>query len=52
MERWPGHGLFQAAGLRLRGAPAWGDAYKPGTLCASPIARRRMKWALWTATIV
>jgi len=28
------------------------NAYKPGTLCASPIARRRMKWALWTATIV
>ncbi len=24
----------------------------PGTLCASPIARRRMKWALWIATIV
>src|SRR5437870_2198998 len=24
----------------------------PGTLCVSPIARRRMKWALWTATIV
>jgi len=27
-------------------------ACEPGTLCASPIARRRMKWALWTATIV
>ena len=24
----------------------------PGTLCASPVARRRMKWALWVATIV
>src|SRR5438034_7670694 len=22
-------------------------ACEPGTLCASPIARRRMKWALW-----
>src|SRR3989442_1530372 len=28
------------------------NACKPGTLCGSPIARRRMKWALWTATIV
>ena len=27
-------------------------ACEPGTLCASPIARRRMKWALWIATIV
>jgi mercuric ion transport protein len=27
-------------------------ACKPGTLCASPIARRRMKWTLWIATIV
>ena len=27
-------------------------ACEPGTLCASPIARRRMKLALWTATIV
>lgn len=27
-------------------------ACEPGTLCASPIARRRMKWALWTATII
>lgn len=25
---------------------------EPGTLCASPVARRRMKWALWIATIV
>ena len=25
---------------------------EPGTLCASPIARRRMKWGLWIATIV
>ena len=25
---------------------------EPGTLCASPIARRRMKWALWIATVV
>jgi len=24
----------------------------PGSLCASPIARRRMKWALWIATII
>ena len=22
----------------------------PGTLCASPVARRRMQWALWIAT--
>jgi len=28
------------------------QACVPGSLCASPIARRRMKWALWTATIV
>ena len=27
-------------------------ACEPGTVCASPIARRRMKWALWTAMIV
>lgn len=27
-------------------------ACEPGTLCASPVARRRMKWALWIATIV
>src|SRR5258708_1372411 len=27
-------------------------ACEPGTLCASPIVRRRMKWALWVATIV
>lgn len=27
-------------------------ACEPGTLCASPIARRRMKRALWIATIV
>ena len=27
-------------------------ACEPGTLCASPIARRRMKWVLWIATIV
>src|SRR5437867_9506726 len=27
-------------------------ACEPGTLCASPISRRRMKWALWVATIV
>ena len=27
-------------------------ACEPGTLCASPIVRRRMKWALWIATIV
>ena len=27
-------------------------ACEPGSLCASPIARRRIKWALWTATIV
>jgi len=25
-------------------------ACEPGTLCASPIARRRMKWVLWIAT--
>jgi len=25
---------------------------EPGSLCASPVARRRMKWALWIATIV
>jgi mercuric ion transport protein len=27
-------------------------ACEPGTLCASPVARRRMKWMLWGATIV
>lgn len=27
-------------------------ACEPGTLCASPVARRRMKWALWIATII
>ncbi len=27
-------------------------ACEPGSLCASPVARRRMKWALWIATIV
>ena len=27
-------------------------ACEPGTLCASPIVRRRMKWALWIATII
>src|SRR3989442_6747513 len=27
-------------------------ACEPDTLCASPVARRRMKWALWIATIV
>ena len=27
-------------------------ACEPGTLCASPVARRRMKWALWIATVV
>lgn len=27
-------------------------ACEPGTLCASPIARRRMKWTLWIATII
>ncbi len=27
-------------------------ACEPGTLCASPIARRRMRWVLWVATIV
>ena len=27
-------------------------ACEHGTLCASPIARRRMKWALWIATII
>jgi mercuric ion transport protein len=27
-------------------------ACEPGALCASPIVRRRMKWALWVATIV
>src|SRR5881296_2516319 len=27
-------------------------ACEPGTLCASPVARRRMKRALWIATII
>ena len=27
-------------------------ACEAGSVCASPIARRRMKWALWVATIV
>jgi mercuric ion transport protein len=27
-------------------------ACEPGTLCASPVSRRRMKGALWVATIV
>ena len=27
-------------------------ACEPGTPCASPVARRRMKWALWIAAIV
>jgi mercuric ion transport protein len=27
-------------------------ACEPGTLCASPVARRRMKRALWAATII
>lgn len=27
-------------------------ACEPGTLCASPRVRRRMKWALWIATAV
>ena len=27
-------------------------ACEPGTLCASPVARRRMTWALWIATII
>ena len=27
-------------------------ACEPGTLCASPVARRRMKRALWIATIL
>ena len=28
------------------------QACKPGSLCASPIARRRMKRALWIATVI
>lgn len=28
------------------------NACEPGKLCASPIVRRRMKWALWLATII
>lgn len=27
-------------------------ACEPGSLCASPLARRRMKWALWIATAI
>jgi mercuric ion transport protein len=27
-------------------------ACEPGTLCASPVARRRMKRALWAATVL
>ncbi len=27
-------------------------ACEPGKLCAAPIVRRRMRWALWIATIV
>ena len=27
-------------------------ACEPGTRCASPITRRRMKWALWIAAVV
>lgn len=27
-------------------------ACEPGTLCASPIARRGMRWALWIATAI
>lgn len=27
-------------------------ACEPGRMCASPIVRRRMKWALWIATII
>lgn len=27
-------------------------ACEPGSLCASPVARRRMKWALWVATAI
>ena len=27
-------------------------ACEPGTLCASPLARRRMKCALWSATTI
>jgi mercuric ion transport protein len=27
-------------------------ACEPGTFCASPVVRRRMKWALWIATVV
>lgn len=27
-------------------------ACEPGTLCASPVARQRMKWALWIATVI
>jgi mercuric ion transport protein len=27
-------------------------ACEPGSLCASPVVRRRMKWALWIATVV
>lgn len=27
-------------------------ACAPGTLCASPLARRRMRWVLWLATAI
>lgn len=27
-------------------------ACEPGRLCASPHARRRMRWALWIATVI
>ena len=27
-------------------------ACEPDTVCASPLARRRMKWALWIATAI
>ena len=49
-----------ALGLSGAGLAATFEPLRPyfvaGTVlalaCASPIARRRMKWALWTATIV
>lgn len=28
------------------------QACEPGRVCASPQARRRMKWALWIATLI
>ena len=27
-------------------------ACEPGALCVSPVARRRMKWAVWIATVI